>query len=91
MLEEAIPMLWACLSHPDVDVSSAALEAVGAVLNTLKKQLQAQRKGKGGLVGVGVGSGGVKAQAGIVMDSGKRFRAMDHLPQLLETLYRRMK
>lgn len=86
-------MLWACLSHPEVDVSSAALEAVGAVLNTLKRQLQAERKGKGkgGLVGVCVGSGGVKAQAGVLVDSVKRFRAMDHLPQLLETLYRRMK
>lgn len=83
-------MLWACVSHSDVDVAFACSDAIGCLLQTLRRQSQAHKKSCGG------GGGGV---AGAVMNGGpggggevgRLFRAMDHLPQLLATLYQRMK
>lgn len=73
-------MLFACVSHPDVDVAFASLDAVGALLQTSKRQLQAEKRREGGSAGGETGR-----------ETGGRFRAMDHLPQLLATLYQRMK
>lgn len=80
MLREALPMLWACLAHPDVDVALASSDAVGAFLQSLKRQLQAAKGGRK----CGAGEKGTAA-------ADRRFRAMEHLPQLLATLYQRMK
>ena len=77
-------MLWACVSHSDVDVAFACSDAVGSLLQTLRRQLQAERKGASG----GGGGGAAGAEVG---GGGRLFRAMDHLPQLLATLYQRMK
>lgn len=78
-------MLWACVSHPDVDVAFASSGAVGSLLQTLKLQLQAEKKSGGG---GGAGRGGAVA---LSPESGRPFWAMDHLPQLLATLFQRMK
>lgn len=83
MLEEALPMLWACMSHSDVDVAFACSDAVGSLLQTLRRQLQAEKKRGGSLGAAGAGAE--------VLGGGRLFRAMDHLPQLLATLYQRMK
>lgn len=87
-------MLWACVSHSDVDVAFACSDAVGSLLQTLRRQLQAEKKGGGDGSGGGGGSlgsaGGVNQTAGAEV-GGRLFRAMDHLPQLLATLYQRMK
>lgn len=85
-------MLWGCLAHPDVDVSLASSDAVGSLLQTLKRQLQAGKDG--GVCCVGGkdgGAGGVLANGTSLVPEVGRFRAMDHLPQLLATLYQRMK
>lgn len=84
-------MLWACVSHPDVDVAFTCSDAIGALLQTLKRQLQAEKKSGGGGGGGGSGGGGVAHGAGGGQLGGRRFRAMDHLPHLLATLYQRMK
>lgn len=89
MLREALPMLWACLAHPDVDVAVASSDAVSALLQTLRRQLQDVKGGTGAAAGEN-GSAGTVPGAGILPEAG-RFRAMDHLPQLLTTLYQRMK
>lgn len=73
-------MLWACVSHSDVDVAFACSDAVGSLLQTLRRQLQAEKKGAGG----GLGAAGAEV-------GGRLFRAMDHLPQLLATLFQRMR
>lgn len=93
MLLEALPMLWACVSHPDVDVAFASSDAVGALLQTLKRQLLAEKQAGGGMGGGGgrVNGAGVMAAVPLALEAGRRFRAMDHLPQLLSTLYQRMK
>lgn len=82
-------MLWACLAHPDVDVAVASSDAVSALLQTLRRQLQDIKGGTGAATGES-GSAGTVPGAGILAEAG-RFRAMDHLPQLLTTLYQRMK
>lgn len=94
-------MLWACISHPDVDVAFASSDAVGSLLQTLKRQLLAEKqaggvsdgRGGGGGDGGGAGVSGVGGEVGmpLALEAGRRFRAMDHLPQLLSTLYQRMK
>lgn len=78
-------MLWACVSHSDVDVAFACSDAAGSLLQTLRRQLQAEKKKNGdGAVVVPTTAAGVEV-------GGRLFRAMDHLPQLLATLYQRMK
>lgn len=101
MLLEALPMLWACVSHPDVDVAFASSDAIGALLHTLKRQLQAEKDGGregggGGVAAVGGAGAAANGQGGgagatLVPEGSRIFRAMDHLPQLLATLYQRMK
>lgn len=86
-------MLWACVSHSDVDVAFACSDAVASLLQTLRRQLQAEKKsgGCGGGVGGGLGTAGAGSQSAGAEVGGRFFRAMDHLPQLLTTLYQRMK
>lgn len=73
-------MLWACLAHEDVDVALASSDSISALLQTLRRQLQAEKE-------AGESAGGKKS----AMGEAGTFRAMDHLPQLLATLYQRMK
>jgi len=80
LLNKMMPLVWAFMSHRDIDVAGAAVPLVMSVLETLKRQLD---EAKAAALGQGV----VPPIYSLVPTP---FVAMEHMPNILTVVYQQL-